>query len=153
MPIYTVWILKYVQQYYVKWFWTISSLGAPGTPFWLKPCSQSNTSEVVSSLWRAQWPAFLLAWIVSLALRKLQYRSWLLISCCQCTFMLTSNVRRVIVNFKLGAYTRRTFFSPCVLVSYELSWLSCYIYRLHTICYPVRRQRQFYKSGRISRLS
>ena len=29
MPISTVWILKYVQQRYVKWFWTISSLGAP----------------------------------------------------------------------------------------------------------------------------
>ena len=29
MPISTVWILKYVQQCYVKWFWTISSLGAP----------------------------------------------------------------------------------------------------------------------------
>ena len=28
MPISTVWILKYVQQCYVKWFWTISSLGA-----------------------------------------------------------------------------------------------------------------------------
>ena len=32
MPISTVWILKYVQQCYVKWFWTISSLGAP--VFW-----------------------------------------------------------------------------------------------------------------------
>ena len=30
MPISTVWILKYVQQCYVKWFWTISSLGAHG---------------------------------------------------------------------------------------------------------------------------
>ena len=30
MPISTVWILKYVQQCYVEWFWTISSLGAPG---------------------------------------------------------------------------------------------------------------------------
>ena len=30
MPISTVWILNYVQQFYVKWFWTISSLGAPG---------------------------------------------------------------------------------------------------------------------------
>ena len=29
MPISTVWILKYVQQCYVKWFRTISSLGAP----------------------------------------------------------------------------------------------------------------------------
>ena len=29
MPISTVWILKYVQQCYVKWFWTMSSLGAP----------------------------------------------------------------------------------------------------------------------------
>ena len=29
MPIFTVWILKYVQQCYFKWFWTISSLGAP----------------------------------------------------------------------------------------------------------------------------
>ena len=29
MPISTVWILKYVQQCYIKWFWTISSLGAP----------------------------------------------------------------------------------------------------------------------------
>ena len=29
MPISTVWILKYVQKCYVKWFWTISSLGAP----------------------------------------------------------------------------------------------------------------------------
>ena len=29
MPISTIWILKYVQQCYVKWFWTISSLGAP----------------------------------------------------------------------------------------------------------------------------
>ena len=29
MPISTVWILNYVQQCYVKWFWTISSLGAP----------------------------------------------------------------------------------------------------------------------------
>ena len=29
MPISTVWILKYVQQCYVKRFWTISSLGAP----------------------------------------------------------------------------------------------------------------------------
>ena len=29
MPISTVWILKYVHQCYVKWFWTISSLGAP----------------------------------------------------------------------------------------------------------------------------
>ena len=29
MLIFTVWILKYVQQCYVKWFWTISSLGAP----------------------------------------------------------------------------------------------------------------------------
>ena len=29
MPISTVWILKYVQQCYVKWFWTVSSLGAP----------------------------------------------------------------------------------------------------------------------------
>ena len=29
MPTSTVWILKYVQQCYVKWFWTISSLGAP----------------------------------------------------------------------------------------------------------------------------
>ena len=31
MPISTVWILKYIQQCYVKWFWTISSLGAPDT--------------------------------------------------------------------------------------------------------------------------
>ena len=31
MPISNVWILKYVQQCYVKWFWTISSLGAPGS--------------------------------------------------------------------------------------------------------------------------
>ena len=30
MPISTVQILKYVQQCYVKWFWTICSLGAPG---------------------------------------------------------------------------------------------------------------------------
>ena len=29
MPISAVWILKYVQQCYVKSFWTISSLGAP----------------------------------------------------------------------------------------------------------------------------
>ena len=29
MPISTVWTLNYVQQCYVKWFWTISSLGAP----------------------------------------------------------------------------------------------------------------------------
>ena len=29
MLISTVWILKYVHQCYVKWFWTISSLGAP----------------------------------------------------------------------------------------------------------------------------
>ena len=29
MPISTVWILKYLQQCYVKWFWTISSFGAP----------------------------------------------------------------------------------------------------------------------------
>ena len=29
MPISTVWILKYVRQCYVKWFETISSLGAP----------------------------------------------------------------------------------------------------------------------------
>ena len=29
MPISTVWILKYVRQCYVKWFWNISSLGAP----------------------------------------------------------------------------------------------------------------------------
>ena len=29
MPISTVWILKYVQKCYVKWFWTIYSLGAP----------------------------------------------------------------------------------------------------------------------------
>ena len=29
MPISTVSILKYVQQCYGKWFWTISSLGAP----------------------------------------------------------------------------------------------------------------------------
>ena len=28
MPVSTVWVLKYVQQYYVKWFWNISSLGA-----------------------------------------------------------------------------------------------------------------------------
>ena len=33
MPISTVWILKYVQQCYVKWFWTISSLGAPDCSF------------------------------------------------------------------------------------------------------------------------
>ena len=33
MPISTVWILKYVQQCYVKWFWTISSLGAPEVAF------------------------------------------------------------------------------------------------------------------------
>ena len=31
MPISTVYILKYVQQCYVEWFWTISSLGAPGS--------------------------------------------------------------------------------------------------------------------------
>ena len=29
MPISAVWILNYVQQCSVKWFWTISSLGAP----------------------------------------------------------------------------------------------------------------------------
>ena len=29
MPTCTVWILKYVQQCYVNWFWTMSSLGAP----------------------------------------------------------------------------------------------------------------------------
>ena len=29
MPISTIWILKYVQQCYGRWFWTISSLGAP----------------------------------------------------------------------------------------------------------------------------
>ena len=29
MPISTVWRLNYVQQCYVKWFWTIPSLGAP----------------------------------------------------------------------------------------------------------------------------
>ena len=33
MPVSTVWILKYAQQYYVKWFWTISSLGAPAIFF------------------------------------------------------------------------------------------------------------------------
>ena len=54
------------------------------------------------------------------------------ISCCHCTFTLTRNVRRVKVDFKLDALTRRSFFSPCVLVSYELSWLSCCIYRLYT---------------------
>ena len=31
MPISTICVLKYVQQCYVKWFWTISSLGAPDT--------------------------------------------------------------------------------------------------------------------------
>ena len=39
MPISTVIILKYVQQCYVKWFWTISSLGAPEN--WQKK-KQSN---------------------------------------------------------------------------------------------------------------
>ena len=33
MPISTVWILKYIQQCYFKWFWTISSLGAPAIIF------------------------------------------------------------------------------------------------------------------------
>ena len=33
MPMSTVWILNYVQQCYVKWFWTISSLGAPGLSY------------------------------------------------------------------------------------------------------------------------
>ena len=45
MPICTVWILKYVQQYYVKWFWTVSSLGAPD----ITPCLKSpveNSEEI-----------------------------------------------------------------------------------------------------------
>ena len=44
MPISTVWMLKYVQQCYVKWFWTTSSLGAPVKAYtlikillWIKP--------------------------------------------------------------------------------------------------------------------
>ena len=38
MSISTVWILKFVQQCYVKWFWTLSSLGAPVH----YPCNQSR---------------------------------------------------------------------------------------------------------------
>ena len=40
MPISTVWILKYVQQCYFKWFWTISSLGAPGFCQWVQNQAQ-----------------------------------------------------------------------------------------------------------------
>ena len=36
MPISTVWMLKYAQQCFVKWLWTVSSLGAPETSH--KPC-------------------------------------------------------------------------------------------------------------------
>ena len=42
MPISTVQILKYVQQCYVKWFWTISSLGAPE---FLTPDLQIRTND------------------------------------------------------------------------------------------------------------
>ena len=44
MPISTVWILKYVQQCYVKWFWTISSLGAPDNKRKLADSSTEDTS-------------------------------------------------------------------------------------------------------------
>ena len=42
MPISTVWILQYVQQCYVKWFWTISSLGAPVLSQIISACSISS---------------------------------------------------------------------------------------------------------------
>ena len=45
--------------------------------------SHSNTLEAVSSVWRAQWPAYLnlLARIVSLTLGRLPYSSWLVARC------------------------------------------------------------------------
>ena len=47
MAISTVQILKYVQQCYVKWFWTICSLGAPGDlgrPFHIRAAVLANRS-------------------------------------------------------------------------------------------------------------
>ena len=48
MPISTVWILKYVQQCYVKWFWTISSLGAPVAYSQLFPTA-ADTGGILST--------------------------------------------------------------------------------------------------------
>ena len=48
MLISTVWILKYVQQCYVKWFWTISSLGAPvriTNTFPIKPMAKNKMGK------------------------------------------------------------------------------------------------------------
>ena len=53
MPISPVWILKYVQQCYVKWFWTISSLGAPnGSRLLGKNILCLKTSKRVFSNWK-----------------------------------------------------------------------------------------------------
>ena len=50
MPISTVWILKYVQQCYVKWFWTISSLGAPKESTIKSPPYLSKTIHI-TGIW------------------------------------------------------------------------------------------------------
>ena len=51
MPISTVFILKYVQRCYVKWFWTISSLGAPVFTLNLKSAISFQRSFGGKSSW------------------------------------------------------------------------------------------------------
>ena len=50
MPISTVWILKYVQQCYVKWFWTISSLGAPAVSLAIN----QPTNKKMDAYWKKE---------------------------------------------------------------------------------------------------
>ena len=65
MPTSTVWILKYVQQCYVKRFWTISSLGALNKPAWrvVSPSHEKKNLLSLASVCLAS-PVFLQKWAV-----------------------------------------------------------------------------------------
>ena len=63
MAISTFWILKYVQQCYVKWFWTISSLGAPGYSQLFFPHPRTLSSFVlILSANLIQWSIIPFCW-------------------------------------------------------------------------------------------
>ena len=56
MPISTVSIQNYVQQCYVKWFWTISSLGAPEAIF--SPLKRIGLHEEIGKAWHEECSRF-----------------------------------------------------------------------------------------------
>ena len=68
MPISTVWILKYVQQCYAKWFWTISSLGAP--------LNMNAGGKVVAFVWFSSLPIRKELTLLPLCCRKTTWNWW-----------------------------------------------------------------------------